>query len=165
MKTVYILIGPKGSGKSYIGRILEREIGIRFLLVEPFFMKVKGDRDDIDERYFSDAWALVEHEIRQHMKIKDTIMIESLGTFGSFKDFLHRLQHDFEVKLVQIRAPPELCLSRIEKRSKEDHLAMTKKLVKHLNSLAVAEKYDFDIIIDNTKNGDADSVARFKSIL
>lgn len=34
LKTVYVLIGPKGSGKTYIGSLLEIEIGLKFLSVE-----------------------------------------------------------------------------------------------------------------------------------
>jgi shikimate kinase len=30
-----VLVGPKGSGKSHIGRTLERELGVLFFHVEP----------------------------------------------------------------------------------------------------------------------------------
>ncbi|KFF58325.1 hypothetical protein JF66_19375, partial [Cryobacterium sp. MLB-32] len=33
-KTIYVLIGPKGSGKTHIGNLLERAFGIAFLSVE-----------------------------------------------------------------------------------------------------------------------------------
>jgi shikimate kinase len=33
-----LLVGPKGSGKSHIGRILEQQLGVSFFHVEPLWM-------------------------------------------------------------------------------------------------------------------------------
>lgn len=33
-----LLVGPKGSGKSHIGRIIERRLGVHFFHVEPLWM-------------------------------------------------------------------------------------------------------------------------------
>lgn len=33
-----LLVGPKGSGKSHIGRVLERRLGVHFFHVEPLWM-------------------------------------------------------------------------------------------------------------------------------
>ena len=41
MNKVYVLVGPKGSGKSYVGRLLEREFGIEFLSIEEIFVKLQ----------------------------------------------------------------------------------------------------------------------------
>ena len=38
-RSVLILVGPKGSGKTYIGSLVERELGVRFLRVEPIFLE------------------------------------------------------------------------------------------------------------------------------
>lgn len=38
-RTVLVLIGPKGSGKTYIGSLVDRELGVRFLRVEPVFLE------------------------------------------------------------------------------------------------------------------------------
>lgn len=50
MKTVYLLIGPKGSGKSYIGNLIENELGIKFLNVEEFFIDLLENPDKLDEK-------------------------------------------------------------------------------------------------------------------
>ena len=38
-----ILVGPKGSGKSHLGRLLERRFGIHFFHVEPLWMRYDAD--------------------------------------------------------------------------------------------------------------------------
>src|ERR1035437_2513108 len=36
--TLLILVGPKGSGKTHIGTVIARHLGVRFLRVEPIFL-------------------------------------------------------------------------------------------------------------------------------
>ena len=40
MKRVLVLVGPKGAGKSTIGAVIERELGVPFVRVEPVFLAV-----------------------------------------------------------------------------------------------------------------------------
>lgn len=42
-KTIYLLLGLKGSGKSYIGALIEEEYGVRFIRVEDWVLKIKRE--------------------------------------------------------------------------------------------------------------------------
>ena len=44
-KTLYMLIGPKGSGKTYIGTLVENETDISFLRVENIWLKLSPEED------------------------------------------------------------------------------------------------------------------------
>jgi shikimate kinase len=33
-----MLVGPEGSGKSHVGRVLEKHLGVRFFHVEPLWL-------------------------------------------------------------------------------------------------------------------------------
>ncbi len=165
MKTIYILIGPKGSGKSYIGRLLEKEFKIRFLSVEPYFLHVANDAEVLDEKSFTETWERVEKEISKHFKNNDKIIFESTGTFDSFKIFLKRLQSKYKVKLIKIEAPLDICFERYKKRSVSDHVPMSEKLVERINRIAVREKYPFDIVIDNTKISNREIINEFYKLL
>ena len=45
MSTIYLLIGAKGSGKSFIGNLMEREFNIKFLRVEDWVKNVKTGKE------------------------------------------------------------------------------------------------------------------------
>jgi ATP-dependent protease Clp ATPase subunit len=74
-KTVIMLIGPQGSGKTHIGTILETQMGIRFLHVEPIWLSLGKDQD---------GWVAVEHAIDNCLHHTDLVTIESLGGSDGF---------------------------------------------------------------------------------
>lgn len=69
-KTLYVLIGPKGSGKTHVGTKVNQHTSIKFLRVEPIWLNLAPGED---------GWQRVEHEIDQLFEQHDRIMIESLG--------------------------------------------------------------------------------------
>lgn len=58
-KIIYLLVGPKGSGKSSVGTILEGEFKIKFVRVEDHIAKIKENRQIDDETYVSDAFEVI----------------------------------------------------------------------------------------------------------
>ena len=44
-KEIFLLIGQKGSGKSFIGTLMDKEFGINFIRVEDWAKKIRKDRD------------------------------------------------------------------------------------------------------------------------
>ena len=167
MKTAYILIGPRGSGKTYVGKLIEKEMGIKFLSVEPYFLSVAttSDYESANEKSFAEAWRKIGEGIAKHFENHDKIIFESLGTFNSFREFLEELQKKYEVKLIKIGAPQELCVSRLKNRDVASHVPMNEGLVEKINKMAVEEKYPFDIIINNAKLADEEIVREFKKLL
>ena len=122
MKTIFILIGPKGSGKSYIGKLIEKNLSIRFLRVEPLFMKIKGNRDNIDESYIKEGFKLLESEIHHCLIKEDNVIIEQTGAADYFNQFLENLESKFIVKLIKIYSPLDMCNKRIKKRDSNRHI-------------------------------------------
>lgn len=164
MKTIYILIGPKGSGKTYIGELIQKKLAIKFLSVEPYFLHATDDAEVLDEKSFAETWKKIGMEISKHFKNYDKIIFESTGTFKSFKKFLNTLQKqkEYEVKLIKIKTPQELCLRRTGKRDISRHVPMSKKLIKRINKIAIKEKYPFDIVINNARLSDEEIIEIFK---
>jgi shikimate kinase len=167
MKTAYILIGPRGSGKTYVGKLIEKELGIKFFSVEPYFLDIAiaSDYEAGNDELFAEAWQKIGEAIAKHFENNDKIIFESLGTFNSFKEFLKELQKKYEVKLIKIEAPQELCVSRLKNRDVASHVPMDEGLVEKINKMAVEEKYPFDIIINNAKLADEETVREFKKLL
>ena len=59
-KTIYMLIGPKGSGKTHVGTLINNNTNIKFLRVESIWLTVQPGED---------GWKKVEQVIGQEFLI------------------------------------------------------------------------------------------------
>mgnify|MGYP001825899733 CR=1 FL=1 len=78
-KHIYLLIGPKGSGKSLIGTLFEKHFNIKFYRVENWVLEIKRDWDVIDEEYIKiglfeliDAFQKILERIPEDHKVEMT---------------------------------------------------------------------------------------------
>ncbi|MCP5051194.1 MAG: ATP-binding protein [bacterium] len=165
MKTVFVLIGPKGSGKSYIGRLLEEHLSIPFLAIEPIFLRIKGERDNRDSDFIKEGYARVEEAIDSHMKHHDRILFEATGTTDYFNHLLERLESRYAVKPSRIHAPLELCFQRVRQRDASIHLPISEELIHQVNRLSQAAVFDYVLSIDNETSSDAEIINAVKGIL
>ena len=78
VKALYMLIGLRGSGKTYIGTLVDRHTGIKFLRVEPIWLGLQPGED---------GWQKVEQAIDRLFLVNDRVMIESLGAGEGFENF------------------------------------------------------------------------------
>jgi shikimate kinase len=164
MKTVYILIGPKGSGKTYIGQLLEQELGIPFLQVEPIFLAIKGESDALNPHYLEKGYRLVEEAVASNLQTNDSVAFDSTGAALEFKHLLARLETRYSVKLIRIHAPADLCLSRIKARDKSLQIPVSEELIETVNRLSVAAEFDYALTIDNGGASDEKIISAFRSL-
>lgn len=61
-KRIFLLLGPKGSGKSFIGTLFDKEFQIRFLRVEDWAKRIKRDRQVDDNEYLNDVFKNISME-------------------------------------------------------------------------------------------------------
>ena len=165
MKTVYILIGAKGSGKSYIGKLIEKKTGIKFLLTEGIFIDIQNSRDISDKSFLKDGYYIVEKEIDEYLKQNEKIVIESTGAFIFFEDFLKRFQSKYNLKLIFIYTPLRLCLQRISGRDILNHIKMSDSLIKNVYKISNSLNYKYVLRINNSNQGDDKIISSFKKIL
>lgn len=149
MKIVNILIGQKGSGKTYIGELLQDKLNIAFLRVEDLCLKIKAGRQITDKNYVTEVFQEIESEIRHQLKNKNELTIESTASVIEFDTMLSHLKKDFIVKLIKIDTNPALCIDRVKNRNKVNHVAVSDDMVVEINNLSNQKKYDFDLIINN----------------
>jgi len=143
-KTLFILIGPKGSGKTYIGNRIEQLTGIKFLSVEPLWLNLTEDED---------GWIKVEKTIDGLFYQHDKVVIESLGAGDGFNFMYASLKGKYEIKLVKVETDAEECLRRVMKRDKKNHIPFSEEQVREHNSIAAGVKHPWETVIDN--NGPA----------
>lgn len=165
MKTIYILIGLKGSGKTHLGVLLSERVKIPFLRVENIFLRLTTDDPLGDQNYISTGYKNVELEIRNRLTKDDRIIIESTGIATQFNDMIESLKNEYIVKLIKIESDSELCLKRIRIRDQTNHVAVSDDQIMKINKLSREVSFNFDLIIDNTNKKDNELLEEFMKII
>src|SRR5262245_3450200 len=112
-----LLVGPKGSGKSHIGRVLERHLGVRFLQVELLWRAYLSEcREAGRLPVIPEAIARIHPEIRNSLREHGSLCVETTGASQEILDGLMKLCPREKMIVVRISAPVELCLQRAEAR-------------------------------------------------
>jgi len=139
-KILFMLIGPKGSGKTHIGTLVHQNTDIVFLRVEPIWLGLKPDED---------GWEKVEAVIDTLFRKHDKVMIESLGIGEGFGKFYVSLTEKYSIKLIRVFADLETCFTRVRKRNNADHIAVSDDKVEEYNKNASAVTYPWNLEINN----------------
>jgi len=139
-KAIYILIGPKGSGKTYIGGRIDELTGIKFLRVEPLWLQLAEGED---------GWSRVEREIDVLFLQHDKVIIESLGAGEGFNRMYASLESKYEVKLIKVETDLDECLKRVKSRDSTNHISVSDEKVREYNRIAASVKHPWDVSIDN----------------
>ena len=159
-KCVYALVGPKGAGKTHLGRLAQRELGIRFLDVEAIALTLPSSAttstDELYERIARDvARALVE---------TNEVILEvtgaSPGTAGLFEGFRQRSM----LRLIKITAPLETCLARVEARDSLRHLPTTPSLVREVYARSIVTDFTFDLELENPPAPELELIEALQSV-
>ncbi len=143
-RTLYMLIGPKGSGKTHIGMLVNQHTDIHFLRVEPIWLSLQPGEE---------AWNKIEHTVDMLFQTHEKVMIESLGAGEGFRGFHASLAKKYPIKMIRVVADLDICLARVKSRSSADHIAVSDDQVMEYNQIAAGITHDWDLEIDN--NGPA----------
>ncbi len=156
IKIIYLLIGPKGSGKSFIGVMMEKEFGIKFVRVEDRVKEIRRGRQINDHSYLKEAFEVIENFIREFLNDNDKIVFESTGLTIYFDRMLKDLRRDFSVVTIGIRANDDLCLNRVKTRDLSIHINVSDDEVNEINKQVKEKqiKTDFTLINENKSAGE-----------
>jgi len=154
-KKVFLLIGQKGSGKSYIGKLFEEEFGIKFIRVEDWAKRIKKDRAVNNEDYIRQVFEEIEVGIRNELEANDRVVFESTGLTEFFDKMLSNLKSDFEVVTIGVFAESKLCLERVRTRDQSIHINVSDEQVTMINQKVIEKNMKTDFkILNNDENDD-----------
>jgi len=139
-KTVVMLIGPKGSGKTHIGAAIEKMAGVKFLRVEPIWLAIDEGQD---------GWAMVEAAIDDSLKHTGVVIIESLGGSRGFERLRFNLEQRYILKYVRIVVSLDVCLERVRTRNSRDHIPVSDENVETYNRIAAKVTLPWDYEMRN----------------
>ena len=152
---IYALIGPKGSGKTYIGSKIEKNTGIKFLRVEPLWLQlVEGEN----------GWGRVERKIDKFFFQHYKVIIESLGAGDGFNRMHASLKAKYEVKLIKVETDLDKCLRRIRSRDNADHIPVSDERVREYNRIAASVDHQWDVVINNSPATDEEILEAIASL-
>ncbi|MCM2313654.1 MAG: AAA family ATPase [Thermoanaerobaculia bacterium] len=155
MKRFLALVGPKGSGKSTIGRLLEAELGIHFFRVEPLFLEVRERMGASHPDYERTGFELTVQRLVDALAAHDAVSFESTGASSWFEWQLAHLREVARVELVRVVVGPEQCLERIRGRDASLHIPVSDDRIAEINAIAARVVLPWSAEIDN--RGDLDS--------
>ncbi len=165
-KTVYILVGPKGCGKSYIGSLLERRLGLTFLRVEPLAIAYIEKHGLPEGGLKRDGFDLEEAEIHKILANKKSVVFEATGSSKYFSSVLENLKQLYEVKLIRIHCPLEICYNRVKNRDQKDHHVVADDMIRAINSKADKVILDWNLEINNSGPASEEFIMlQFRSIM
>ena len=152
MKQLIILVGPKGSGKTYIGTLVHEKLGIPFLRVEDIWLSVASER--FTEEYYTEGFRRVEEEIDRQLNNTGLLLIESTGASEYFAPFLSAVRQKYSLKLIRISASADTCRRRIKTRDTSVHIPVSDNRIEQINKEASEVHLDFDAVIENENTRD-----------
>ena len=139
-KALFMLIGPKGSGKTHIGTLVDQHTDIVFLRVEPIWLSLQPGEE---------GWKKVEAVIDATFQKRSKVMIESLGIGEGFSKFHASLAEKYSIKMIRVYADLETCFSRVKTRNNAEHISVSDDRVAEFNKIASAVTYDWMLEINN----------------
>lgn len=148
-RILYMLIGPKGSGKTHVGMLVHRYTDVHFLHVEPIWLALAPSED---------GWQKVEAAVDAAFRTHDQVMIESLGAGEGFEAFYRSLAAKYPVKMIRVFADLDTCLARVRTRSSTDHIPVSDDKVAEYNRIAAGVTYPWVLEIDNNQPASDDTI-------
>ncbi|MDA8017569.1 MAG: AAA family ATPase [Thermoanaerobaculia bacterium] len=161
-----LLVGPKGSGKSHIGRALEQHLGVFFFHVEPLWMAFNAECAaagiPVD---ISQGIRKVHPEIAAALTQHDRVCVETTGASVEILEDLLALGERHGMLRVRIEAPLSVCMERIRHRDPEHQIPMAEDMIRRVYQRSVALELPFDLIIENVGLSTEVLVARVRAAI
>ncbi len=147
---IILLIGPKGAGKTTIGKLLAREPDVRFLEVEVISKRVLATMgNQIDESYARRVFDEIVHEVESIDRAHRVIVLETTGASDHTPHFLDGLRRGHQVRLVRVTAGAETCARRIVERDQSRQIAVSPALVREMHTRSEALQLPWDLEVAN----------------
>lgn len=154
-----VLVGPKGAGKSTVGRMIESRFDAHFMDVERIAIRVLRSMGGIiDETYARRAFEEIARAIRAVEREHAAIVIETTGASEETVKFLHRLMARHDVRLIRVRASAETCAERIKTRNQSKQISVSDEVIRTMHARSNALNLPWDIEIDNNDERTIDEI-------
>ncbi len=144
-----VLVGPKGSGKSHLGRMLDAEFGIQYLQIEAIWQKLKARRSDfLSPDYIREGRALTLEALRAALQ-KGAVCIETSGVADDWAEYVAALRQLAPVIFVRVTASLEACRIRASERDQSLQVSVDQDLFEAINRQSIYVQMDWAATLTN----------------
>jgi AAA domain len=162
--TFVLLVGLKGSGKSHIGRTLEKHLAVLFFHVEPLWLNYYAECQASERQpVISEGIGRMHPPIAEALRLHEHVCVETTGGSAAILDDLLSLEEPSKRLVARVCAPLELCLQRIAARDQTNQIPMDVGSIRKVHALSDAVELQPTITIENVQLTDAQIVALFKN--
>lgn len=146
-----VLLGPKGSGKSFVGNLLNDRFGVTFLLVEPLWKlyyercRARAVSPDVVQ-----GIAEVHPIIRRAFAAAPHLAIETTGASEPILTDLLTIAPREQTLVIRVRAPLATCLARISARDQGAHIPVEPDTICKTHALSEMAPIAADVELDNS---------------
>lgn len=159
-KTIILLVGPKGSGKTYLASRLEEELGIAFVRVEPIWLALAEEIRPGSTSFDDEGQARVLNAVKAALADHSAVCLESTGTAPWLQRQLTDLMAICDLKLIKVEAPLSLCLDRVRRRDATQHIPVSDERVAEINDIAAKVDLPWSMRVWNADVEHADKFLR-----
>lgn len=158
-----LLVGPKGSGKSHIGRILEARLGVHFFHVEPLWLAYHAECQTAGRRpVIAEGIAKVHPVLARALDEHAHVSAETTGASAEILDALLSLRPRSGTIIARVTARLDLCLQRISKRDQSDQIPLDEDTIRKVHALSESLSLVPDLVLDNERLTDDEIAAAFQ---
>lgn len=148
-KKLIILVGPKGSGKSHIGRELEKQFGIKYVRVESVWQDLKNTRNDFLSPDYIREGRQRTLDLIQSSFHDCAVCIEASGVSEDWDEYVSALKKLAEIVFIKIECSLDECRSRALGRDQSLQVQIPDDLFEEINVKASKVSLKWDIIVKN----------------
>ncbi len=145
-----LLVGPKGSGKSHIGRIIERRLGVHFFHVEPLWMAYHAQCKSLGrEPTVAEGIRTIHPKIAEALRSHPHVCVETIGASSELLTDLLSLAPPEATLMIRVSAPLDLCLHRIATRDQTHQIPMGLEAIRKTYELSAALRLNAALVFEN----------------
>ncbi len=130
-------MGPKGSGKTFIGNVIERYFDIKYINAEKILLHHIRNNPSIDLPLPRHGFEIEICEIRNSFIKNDSLVYDMTGTSEYTNSVIDELKNLYHLHLIQISCSLTCCMERIKSRSVTDHFIMDIESIDEINNRAI----------------------------
>jgi cytidylate kinase len=158
-----VLVGPKGSGKSHVGRLLQARLGVHFVHVESVWLAYHAEcRAAGMQPVITEGVARVRPVLARALVEHAHVSAETTGASPEILDGLLTQAPRARTIVARVTAPLALCLQRISTRNPTHQIPLSTDQVRRVHALSEAAAIVPDLTLDNRGLTDDEIIDLFR---